>query len=80
MKKETSSTLRAFAIELVLYSVLVATYFFFVLHFLGKWLFPFYQHHRVLYAVLAIALILGQAVLLEFVTSFLLRLIRRQSE
>ncbi len=80
MKKETGSTLKAFAIELVVYAVLVVTYFFFVLHFLGKWLLPLYQHHRVSYALLAIFLILGQAVLLEFVTSFLLRLIRGWSE
>jgi len=80
MKKETVSTLRAFSIELVVYSILVVGYFFLVLHLLGKWLFPLYQHHRVFYAALAIFLIVGQAVLLEFLTSFLLRLIRRQSE
>ena len=80
MKKETVSTLKAFSVELVIYSVLVVGYFFFVLHFLGKWLFPLEQHHRVFYAFVAISLILGQAVLLEFVTTLLLRLIRGRSE
>jgi len=80
MKKKQADTLKAFSIELVVYSVLVAAYFFSVLHFLGKWLFPLETHHRVLYAFLAILLILGQAILLEFVTTWLLRLIRGRSE
>ena len=80
MKKDTASTLKAFSIELVVYAVLVVGYFLFVLHFLGAWLLPLYQHHRVFYAALAILLILGQAVLLEFVTTFLLRLLRGRSE
>ena len=36
MKKEAAKTLRAFAIELVIYAVLVVAYFFLVLHFLGE--------------------------------------------
>ena len=35
MKKEAARTLRAFAVELVIYSILVVAYFFLVLHFLG---------------------------------------------
>jgi hypothetical protein len=80
MKKDTARTLRAFLIELVVYSILVVTYFFFVLHFLGRWLLPLYQHHRVFYAMAALFLILGQAVLLEILTTFLLRLVRGRSE
>ncbi len=80
MKKEQIATLKAFSIELVVYSVLVVGYFFSVLIFLGKWLFPLEEHHRVIYAILALALILGQAILLEFVTTLLLRLIHGRSE
>jgi hypothetical protein len=80
MKKETTSTLKAFGIELVTYSVLVIGYFLFVLHLLGHWLLPLYQHHRLFYSALAIVLILGQAVLLEFVTTLLLRLIHGRTE
>jgi len=80
MKKETANTLKAFLFELVVYSILVVAYFFFVLHFLGRWLLPLSQHHHILYAITALALILGQAVVLEILTTFLLRLVRGRSE
>ena len=80
MKKETAKTVRAFAIELVTYALLVIAYFFLVLHFLGNWLYQLEINHRYLYAGLAILLIVGQAVLLESLTTFLIRLIRGRSE
>ena len=80
MKEETVKTVRAFAIELVIYAFLVTAYFFLVLHFLGQWLYQLEIHHRYLYAGLAILLIVGQAVLLESLTTFLIRLIRGRSE
>jgi hypothetical protein len=80
MKKETAKTVRAFVIELAIYAVLVVAYFFLVLHLLGKWLYELEIHHRYLYAGLAILLIVGQAVLLESLTTFLIRLIRGRSE
>jgi len=80
MKKETTRTLRAFAIELAIYALLVVVYFFLVLHFLGGWLQQLEIHHRNTYGGVAILLIVGQAVLLQNVTTFLLRLIRGRSE
>jgi hypothetical protein len=80
MKKETVKTVRAFAIELVIYAVLVVAYFFLVLHLLAQWLYELEIHHRYLYAGLAILLIIGQAVVLESLTTFLIRLIRGRSE
>ena len=80
MKKETAKALRAFAIELVIYAFLVVAYFFLVLHLLGGWLYQLEVHDRYLYAGLAILLIIGQAVLLESVITFLIRLIRGRSE
>jgi hypothetical protein len=80
MKKETARTVRAFVIELAIYSVLVVAYFFLVLHLLGQWLYQLEIHHRYLYAGLAILLIVGQAVVLESLTTFLIRLIRGRSE
>ena len=80
MTKETVKTVRAFAIELVIYAFLVIAYFFLVLHFMGQWLYQLEIHHRYLYAGLAILLIVGQAVLLESLTTFLIRLIRGRSE
>jgi hypothetical protein len=80
VKKETTRTLRAFAIELAIYAVLVVAYFFLVLHLLGQWLYELEIHRRYAYAALAILLIIGQAVLLESLTTFLIRLIRGRSE
>ena len=80
MKKGTARTLRAFVIELAIYAVLVITYFFLVLNLLGQWLYELEIHRRYTYAALAILLIIGQAVLLERVTTFLIRLIRGRSE
>jgi NADH:ubiquinone oxidoreductase subunit H len=80
MKKETAKTFRAFLIELGIYAVLVVAYFFLVLHFLGGWLHQLELHHRYNYAGVAILLIIGQAVVLEGVTTFLLRMLRGRSE
>ncbi|HEX4639087.1 MAG TPA: hypothetical protein VH170_06345 [Chthoniobacterales bacterium] len=80
MKKETAKTLRAFLAELAIYAVLVIGYFFLVLHFLGQWLQQLQSQHRYAYAIVAILLIIGQAVLLESVTTLLLRLLRGRTE
>ena len=80
MNKETSRTLLAFALELAVYALLVTGYFFLVLHFLGETLHRLESQHRYTYGLVAILLIIGQAVVLEAVTTFLLRLIRGRSE
>jgi hypothetical protein len=80
MTKETARTLRAFAIELAIYALLVVAYFFLVLHLLGDWLYQLESQRRYIYAGVAILLIIGQAVVLESVTTFLIRLIRGRSE
>jgi hypothetical protein len=76
MKKQAAKSLRAFAIELAIYAVLVIGYFFLVLHLLGEWLFHLETQHRVVYAVVALLLIAGQAVVLDAVTTLLFRVLR----
>jgi hypothetical protein len=75
-KKEKTNTLLAFVVELAVYAVFVTGYFFLVLHFLSGWLQDLHLHHVRLYASVAIVLIIGQAVVLESVTTWLLRLLR----
>ncbi len=75
-KTEIGRTLRAFVVELLVYAVLVTAYFFAVLHFLGGWLMRLATEHIHTYAIVAILLIIGQAVVLEAVTTGLLRLLR----
>ena len=77
MKQDTRKSLRVFAVELVIYAVLVTVYFFLVLHLLGNWLYRLEMQHRILYAVVAILLIAGQAVLLDALTTLLFRVLRR---
>ena len=78
MKKSDAKSLRAFAIELAIYAVLVTAYFFLVLHLLGDWLYRLEMQHRILYAVVAILLIAGQAVVLDAITTLLFRILRRR--
>jgi len=80
VKKQTGKTLRAFAIELAVYALLVVGYFFLVLNLLGGWLYQLEGQHRYVYAIVAILLVVGQAVLLESITTFLLRLFSGRSE
>ena len=78
MKQDAAKSLRAFVGELAIYTVLVTGYFFLVLHLLGGWLFRLEVQHRVVYAVTAILLIAGQAVVLDALTTVLFRLLRRR--
>jgi hypothetical protein len=71
--------LKPFALECAIYSVLVVAYFLFVLHFLGGWLKDLFDHHRWEYAFVALGLMLGQAVVLEMVTTLLLRFTRAKT-
>ena len=75
-KKEKSKTLRAFLVELAIYGVFVIGYFFLVLHYLSGWLQDLHLSHVKLYALVAILLIIGQAVVLESVTTWLMRVLR----
>ncbi len=78
MTKNSAKSLRAFAIELAIYAVLVTVYFFLVLHLLGNWLYRLDMQHRILYAVVAILLIAGQAIVLDAVTTLLFRFLRNR--
>src|SRR5437763_13622125 len=75
-KTRVQRTLRAFVIEILIYAALVTAYFFAVLHFLGGWLVDLETQHIRVYAVVALLLIIGQAVVLEAVTTTLMRLLR----
>lgn len=61
-----------FAIELVIYGILVVGYFFVVLRFLETFLTDLFQNNQIYYAFLGLGLVVGQGILLEMVTSFIL--------
>ena len=72
-KTELRRLIRNFAVELVIYSILLVVYFFAVLRFLGDFLTNLAQNYTLVYAVVGLALIVAQAVLLETLTSALMR-------
>ena len=72
--------MRAFLVELPVYAALVLIYFLLVLHLLGGWLGRLFAQHHVGYAITAVALLVGQALLLDAVTSVLLGLLRRRKK
>jgi hypothetical protein len=71
---------RSFLIELSVYSGLVVAYVFLVIRLLGNWLDGLFEHSRSHYAIVALLLIIGQGVVLEMVTTLLLKLVRRRTE
>jgi len=76
MKKNNAKSLRVFVIELAIYAAFVTAYFFLVLHLLGNWLYQLATQHRYVYAVAAILLIAGQAIVLDGLTRVLFRFLR----
>lgn len=72
MQTMWKSLLRKFIIELILYAMLVVIYFLLVLRYLGDWLTSFFSEKPVIYAVIALVLIVAQGFTLEAITSFLI--------
>lgn len=69
---DSKKIVRNFVIELIVYGVLVVVYFLVILRSLGSWLTSLYHNNLTVYAFLALALIVVQAVILEKVTTFLI--------
>ncbi len=78
MSPRQTRDLTSSLLHLAIYSVLLATYFFLVLRFFSGWLLGLFQQHRLEYALVAIALMIVQAVVLEGISYSILRFIRRQ--
>jgi hypothetical protein len=76
MRSDIKHALKSFVVELLVYAVLVVGYFYLALHLLGDWLLDLFTHHRELYALLALALIVCQGLLLEALTTALLSAIK----
>jgi hypothetical protein len=72
-----AGSFQVLAIEIVVYSALVAAYLLLVLRSLRAPLLEVAEHHRVLYGIAAVLLMLGQGVFLEFLTSLLVGRFRR---
>ncbi len=63
--------IRNLIIELIIYGILLIVYFLTVLRFLGEPLTRLFHLDPWVYALVALVIIVAQAVVLEWVTSFL---------
>jgi len=75
IKPNLPKLIRNFLIELAVYGVLLVIYFFAVLRFLSGILNGLYLENTIIYSIVGLGLIVLQAVALEAVTSYLLRLL-----
>ena len=76
LSTKQSRDLKAFALHLSLYSVLLFVYFLLVLRFWTDWLKNLFFQHRHEYALVAILLMIVQAVGLEAISFSILRRVR----
>ncbi len=79
-REASAISLKAFLIELVVYAAFVVAYFALVLHYLGGWFKTLSDHHPWGYAAAGLAIVLGQAAVLEIITTALLRFIRSKTD
>jgi hypothetical protein len=73
--KKPEDSLRSFLIEIAIYAVLVVGYLFLVMSFLNRPLKTLFDNHKPVYAVLALLIIVIQGVILESLTTLLVKLI-----
>jgi hypothetical protein len=69
---ETKRGLIRLVLEIILYAFLVVVYLFLILRFLGPELVLLFKQNLVLYAGLALGLMVFQGIFLETVTTFLI--------
>jgi len=74
--KKSRNVMRSLLVEIPVYAGLVTVYFFLVLHFLGGWLKEIFDSNKLIYAIVALVLIIGQGVVLETLTTWLLNFVR----
>jgi hypothetical protein len=65
--------MRSLGLELAIYAPLVTLYYFLVLRRVNDWLTTLYDASSTEYAAVSVLLIVGQGVMLERLTSWLLR-------
>ena len=75
-KMEPRLLFRNLLVEITIYSVLIFGYYLLVLRWMGDWLMNMFNTNLVYYSLVGLGLIFIQAVLLDFVTSFLMKYIK----
>ena len=79
-QRRSEPPLRLFIVELVIFASLVVGYFFLVLIFLTNWLKTLFDQSKPLYALVALALIVTQGVVLEVISAVVLKVVESKLE
>ena len=79
-QRRSEPSLKLFIIELVIFASLVVSYFFLVLIFLANWLKTLFDESKPLYALVALALIVTQGVVLELISAVVLKVVETKLE
>ena len=72
-QKKSEPSLKAFMVQMAIFSALVVSYFFLVLSFLSHWLKEIFDQDKLVYALVAWGLIATQGVVLEIIAAALLK-------
>lgn len=75
-RMEPGKLFRNLLIEMLIYSALIFGYYSLVLRYLGDWITAIFDSNLVHYAFMGLGLIFVQAVVLDLVTSFLMKYIK----
>jgi hypothetical protein len=75
-KMEPRRLLRNLIFEVIIYSILIFGYYLLVLRSLGDWISSLFNSNLYIYAFVGLTLIVFQAVMLDFLTSFLMKIIK----
>ena len=75
-KMEPGQLLLNLLLEIIIYSVLILGYYYLVLRYLDDWLVGMFNTNLVTYAFVGLGLIFTQAVILDFITSYLMKYIK----
>lgn len=79
-QRSSEPSLKSFAVELLIFATLVVGYFFLVLAFLPNWLKTLFDTNKTKYALVALALIATQGVVLEVISAILLKVVESKLE
>jgi hypothetical protein len=72
-QKKSEPSLKAFVVQLAIFTALVVSYFFLVLSFLSHWLKEIFDQDKLVYALVAWGLIATQGMVLEIIAAALLK-------
>jgi hypothetical protein len=79
-QKRSEPSAKGLAIELAVFTVLVASYFFLVLSLLPHWLKHLFDQNKLIYALVAWTLIAAQGVILEVIATVLLKVVESKTK